>query len=49
MRITISPLITGGIEISTPTNLTLTVRANAGFVRDRKADVGVLFGFGFKY
>jgi hypothetical protein len=49
MRITISPLITGGIDISTPTNLTLTVRANAGLVRERKADVGVLFGAGFNY
>lgn len=47
--IKISPLITGGIDISTPTNLTLTVRANAGFVSDRKADIGVLFGVGFNY
>jgi hypothetical protein len=45
----ISPLITGGIDINTPTNLTLTVRANAGLVSDRKADVGVLFGVGFNY
>lgn len=47
--IKISPLITGGVDISTPTNLTLTVRANAGFVSDRKADIGVLFGVGFNY
>ncbi len=47
--INISPLITGGVDISTPTNLTLTVRANAGFVRDRQADIGVLFGVGFNY
>jgi hypothetical protein len=47
--IKISPLITGGIDISTPTNLTLTVRANVGFVKDRKADVGVLFGVGYNY
>jgi hypothetical protein len=45
----ISPLITGGIDIGTPTNMTLTVRANAGFVSDRKADLGVLFGVGFHY
>jgi hypothetical protein len=45
----ISPLITGGLDISTPTNLTLTVRANAGLIRDRKADIGVLFGVGFNY
>jgi hypothetical protein len=47
--IRISPLITGGVDLSTPTNLTLTVRANAGFVKDRKADVGVLFGVGYNY
>jgi hypothetical protein len=47
--IRISPLITGGVDISTPTNLTLTVRANAGFVKDSKADVGILFGVGFNY
>jgi hypothetical protein len=47
--IRISPLITGGVDLSTPTNLTLTVRANAGFVKDRKADVGVLFGIGYNY
>jgi hypothetical protein len=47
--IRINPLITGGVDISTPTNLTLTVRANAGFVKDRKADIGVLFGFGYNY
>jgi hypothetical protein len=45
----ISPLITGGIDISTPTNITLTFRANAGFVSDRKADVGLLFGIGYNY
>jgi hypothetical protein len=47
--IKISPLITGGVDLSTPTNLTFTVRANAGFVSDRKADIGVLFGVGFNY
>jgi hypothetical protein len=47
--IMVSPLITGGIDISTPTNLTLTVRANAGLVKDRKADIGVLFGVGYNY
>lgn len=47
--IRINPLITGGVDISTPTNLTLTVRANAGFVKDRKADIGILFGVGYNY
>ncbi len=45
----ISPHITGGIDIGTPTNLSATLRINAGFVKDRKADVGILFGFGFKH
>lgn len=47
--IKISPFITGGIDIGTPTDLTLTVRANAGFVSDRQADIGVLFGAGLNY
>lgn len=47
--INISPLITGGVDISTPINLTLTLRANAGFVRDQKADIGVLFSTRFSY
>jgi hypothetical protein len=47
--IRVSPLIKGGVDISTPTNITLTVRANVGFVSDRKADAGVLFGVGFNY
>ncbi len=45
----ISPHITGGIDIGTPTNLSATLRINAGFVKDRKADVGILFGIGFNY
>jgi hypothetical protein len=43
----ISPHLTGGIDVSTPFNLTGTLRVNAGFVSDRPADVGVLFGIGF--
>jgi hypothetical protein len=45
----ISPMVTGGLDISTPTNLTLTVRGTAGFIRDRQADIGILFGAGFNY
>jgi hypothetical protein len=45
----ISPHLTGGIDIGTPTNVSATLRINAGFVKDRKADVGVLFGLGFSY
>jgi hypothetical protein len=45
----VSPHITGGIDLGTPTNVTATLRINAGFVKDRKADVGILFGLGFNY
>ncbi len=43
----ISPHLTGGIDLGTPTNVTATLRINAGFVKDSKADVGILFGIGF--
>jgi hypothetical protein len=43
----ISPHLTGGVDVSTPFNLTGTLRLNAGFVSDRAADVGILFGIGF--
>jgi hypothetical protein len=45
----ISPHLTGGIDLGTPTNVSATLRINAGFVSDRKADIGVLFGLGFNY
>lgn len=45
----VSPHLTGGIDLDTSTNISATLRINAGFVRDRKADVGVVFGLGFKY
>jgi hypothetical protein len=45
----VSPLLTAGIDLDTPINISATLQINAGFVRDRKADVGVLFGLGFKY
>lgn len=45
----VSPHLTAGIDLDTPTNISATLRINAGFVRDRKADVGVVFGMGFKY
>jgi hypothetical protein len=44
----INPHLTGGVDVSTPLlNLTGNLRINAGFVRDRPADLGVLFGIGF--
>jgi hypothetical protein len=45
----ISPHLTGGVDVSTPLKVTGTIRINAGFVSDRQADVGVLFGLGFKF
>ncbi len=45
----VSPHITGGIDLDTPTNVSATLRINAGFVKDRKADVGILFGLGYKF
>jgi hypothetical protein len=45
---TIGPHLTGGVDVSTPLlNLTGTLRINAGFVSDRQADIGVVFGVGF--
>jgi hypothetical protein len=45
----ISPLITGGVDADTPFGFTGTLRINAGFVSDRQADVGILFGIGKNY
>jgi hypothetical protein len=45
----INPLITGGIDASTPFGLTGTLRINAGFISDRQADIGILFGVGKNY
>lgn len=45
----VSPHLTGGVDVDTPINMSATLRINAGFVSDRKADVGVIFGLGFKY
>jgi hypothetical protein len=45
----INPLVTGGIDASTPFGLTGTLRINAGFISDRQADIGILFGIGKNY
>jgi hypothetical protein len=45
----IRPLITGGVDADTPFGFTGTLRINAGFVSDRQADVGILFGIGKNY
>jgi hypothetical protein len=45
----VSPLVTGGIDIDTPANVTGTIRVNSGFVRGREADVGLILGVGYNY
>jgi hypothetical protein len=45
----VSPHITGGIDIGLPTNLTGTIRANANFLSNQQADVGIVFGIGYNY
>ncbi len=42
----IVPHLTSGIDASTPFGVTATLRLEAGFVQDRKADMGVIFGIG---
>jgi hypothetical protein len=42
----IAPHLTGGIDASTPFGVTATLRLEAGFIQDRKADVGIVFGIG---
>jgi hypothetical protein len=45
----VSPLLSAGVDLVTPTNFTGTIRLNAGFPGDREADVGLIFGVGFSY
>jgi hypothetical protein len=45
----IHPMVSGGVDIVTPTNFTGTIRVNAAFPGDRQADVGVILGVGFSY
>jgi hypothetical protein len=47
--LSISPAISGGIDIPVSTNLTGTVRVNAGFPASRDADVGILAGVGYNF
>jgi hypothetical protein len=42
----IVPHITGGIDANTPFGVTATIRLEVGFIQDRKADIGVVFGLG---
>jgi hypothetical protein len=47
--LSISPAISGGIDIPVSPNLTGTVRVNAGFPAHRNADVGILAGVGYNF
>jgi hypothetical protein len=47
--VSISPAISGGADISLSKDLMGTVRLNAGFPNDRNADLGLLFGVGYKF
>ncbi len=47
--LSVSPAISGGVDIPLAQNFTGTVRVNAGFPSDRQADVGVLVGVGYSF
>jgi hypothetical protein len=47
--ISISPAISGGIDLPISKNFTGTVRLNAGFPSNRNADVGLLAGVGYNF
>jgi hypothetical protein len=47
--LSISPAISGGIDVPVSKNLTGTVRVNAGFPANRSADVGILAGVGYNF
>ena len=47
--LSISPAISGGVDIPISKNFTGTVRLNAGFPEHRQADVGFLVGIGYNF
>jgi hypothetical protein len=47
--LSISPAISGGVDIPVSKNFTGTVRVNAGFPDNRQADVGILAGIGYNF
>jgi hypothetical protein len=47
--LSVSPAISGGVDIPLSNNFTGTVRVNAGFPSNRNADVGVLVGVGYSF
>lgn len=47
--LSISPAISGGVDIPVSKNFTGTVRVNAGFPANSQADVGILAGIGYNF
>jgi hypothetical protein len=47
--LSISPAISGGIDVPISRNLTGTLRLNAGFPSNQNAEVGVLVGAGYTF
>jgi hypothetical protein len=47
--LSISPAISGGIDLPLASNLTGTLRINAGFPSNQNADVGILVGAGYTF
>lgn len=47
--LSISPAISGGIDLPISKNFTGTVRINAGFPSNSNADVGILAGVGYNF
>ena len=45
--LSISPAISGGVDIPVSKKFTGTVRVNAGFPDNRQADIGILLGIGY--
>ena len=45
----LSPAISGGIDLPISRDFTGTVRINAGFPNNRRADVGLLVGVGYNF
>jgi hypothetical protein len=47
--LSINPAISGGIDLPLFSNITGTLRINAGFPSNRNADVGILVGAGYSF
>lgn len=47
--LSISPAISGGVDIPVSPNLTGTVRVNAGFPNNANTDLGILAGVGYNF